>query len=98
MDKNSYESIRRKYNRKLIFKGFNDEFIKNLKSIFSSKDKELNFIKFLIKHAFMFVCGLIPIIVNFIKTGRFELDSCIVSLLVILLLLFVSWLASRICL
>lgn len=94
--KSNDTKLKKKYNRKLLRNGFKGEFIKNLKNIFNTEDKELSFLQFLTKHFFVFVAGMIPIAIDFIKKGRFEADTCIGSVIAILLLSLCCWGASKI--
>lgn len=94
--KNNDTNMRKKYNRNLLINGFKAEFVKNLKKIFNTEDKELSFLQFLIKHSIIFVGGMIPIVIDFFKNGRFEADTCIGSLIAILLLSLCCWGAGKI--
>jgi hypothetical protein len=57
--------------------------------------EEQSFIDFLIKHWFVFAAGLIPNIIDFVKTGHIELDTLIGSLIAIFILSLCVWGASR---
>ena len=57
--------------------------------------EEQSFIDFLIKHWFVFVAGLIPEIINFVKTGHFELDTFIGAVIAIFILSLCVWFVSR---
>ena len=91
MRKYSDEKMRKKYNRMLLKNGFKS----GLKNTIN-ENKELTFLEFLLKHRFAFLAVMIPLIIDFIKTGSFELDTCIVSLLALLLLSLCCWGASKI--
>ena len=72
--KNNDTNMRKKYNRNLLINGFKAEFVKNLKKIFNTEDKELSFLQFLIKHSFIFVGGMIPIVIDFFKKACYNIQ------------------------
>ena len=96
MGKNTDEQIRKKCNRKLLRNGFKTEFINNLKNIINADNKKLSFFQFLMKHSFIIIIGLVPTVIDFIKTGSFEVETFICSLLAILILMLCIWGVSKI--
>ena len=91
MEQFSDEQVRKEYNRKLLKNGFKSELINNFKNLANRENKELNFWEFLLKHIHIFIVGMVPLLIDFIKNGQFEIDTCIGSVIAILILLFCCW-------